>query len=127
MHPGAYESCNGVDDDCDELVDEEVGSTWYRDDDGDGYGLDTDAVTTCSEPAGYTSQGGDCRDDQSAVNPGAYESCDGRDNDCNGKTDDYCNANLHAGATPSAELVSGALLAAWLGIGAWRRRRQERA
>jgi hypothetical protein len=38
VHPGAVEACNGVDDDCDGVIDNGVQLTFYRDIDGDGYG-----------------------------------------------------------------------------------------
>lgn len=68
IHPGAYELENGVDDDCDGIVDE--GTDSY-DDDGDGFSEDA----------------GDCNDDDASIFPYAEEVCDGNDNDCNGTVD----------------------------------------
>ena len=42
-------------------------STWYRDADGDGRGLGTDTVLSCTQPAGYTASGGDCNDGNAGV------------------------------------------------------------
>ncbi|MBI4009847.1 MAG: hypothetical protein HY361_01455 [Candidatus Aenigmarchaeota archaeon] len=72
-------SCNGIDEDCDGLTDE----NW--DQDGDGY-------TTC----GTTTDGRDkvvdtridCRDDINTINPGVQEICNGIDDDCSGEEDD---------------------------------------
>jgi hypothetical protein len=62
VHPGAIETCNGIDDDCDTSIDEDDAadaSTWYEDIDGDGAGDATSAVTACSPPAGYVADGTD--------------------------------------------------------------------
>jgi len=60
---GLPESPDGIDNDCDGIVDE--GTIWY-DDDGDG----------------FTEEGGDCNDGDIAVNPAEVEICDSVDNDC---------------------------------------------
>ncbi len=93
-HPGATEVCNGMDDDCDGFVDQDdpegvIGySTFYRDRDGDGYGIDALTHEGCEAPAGYAAVSGDCNDDRSDIHPGAEETCDGLDNDCDGERDD---------------------------------------
>ena len=91
-HPGAAELCgDGVDNDCDGTVDEPDASgapTWYRDDDGDGYGDPGDTQTGCTQPVGYVSLGGDCADSDPSRHPGVPEVCDGVDQDCDGSTDE---------------------------------------
>jgi X-Pro dipeptidyl-peptidase len=63
IYPGAPETCNQVDDDCDQVVDE-------VDADQDGY---------------FGCAGGpDCNDANAAIHPGAPEICDGLDNNCDG-------------------------------------------
>jgi hypothetical protein len=89
--PGAEERCNGDDDDCDGTVDEDDASdasTWYDDDDGDGYGDAGDSTLSCAQPSGYVSDDRDCDDTDSSVNPGADEHCDGADDDCDGTVDE---------------------------------------
>ena len=95
VNPAADERCDGADNDCDGLTDDEdtlapgEGSAWLLDDDGDGFGDSAAAtVTACLAPAGYVAEGGDCDSADAAINPGAVETCDALDNDCDGLTDD---------------------------------------
>ena len=91
QHPGADEYCNGEDDDCDGLVDEDDAvdaGTWYADMDGDGYGDPDDSVTACVQPLDRVADGTDCDDADATVNPAADEVCDGIDNDCDGAVDE---------------------------------------
>jgi len=93
INPAASEVCDGVDNDCDGLIDAADSSvtgltTYYADDDGDGYGDLSSTTDDCSVPTGYTTDTTDCDDTRSAVNPAATEICDGLDNDCDGYIDD---------------------------------------
>jgi hypothetical protein len=58
-YPGNVEVCDGQDNNCDDVTDENA-----NDSDADGYACD------------------DCDDNDASVNPGATEACDGVDNDC---------------------------------------------
>jgi hypothetical protein len=88
VNPVATEVCDGVDNDCDGEVDEGVGTRWYYDRDGDGYGDPDSVVTNCGLPIeGAVSNGDDCGDSDPLVNPLGTEVCDGVDNDCDGKID----------------------------------------
>ena len=91
IHPDADETCDGVDNDCDGLVDEDDAldaPTWYPDADGDGYGDESAAMHACAQPSGTLADGSDCDDAAAAVNPAADELCDGLDNDCDGDVDE---------------------------------------
>ena len=97
-NPAASERCDLGDDDCDGRVDEALPVASYAPDcDLDGYG---DATATpvfdCQPPSAspscaggvWVGVGGDCDDDESGSNPGLTESCDGVDNDCDGRLDE---------------------------------------
>jgi len=88
IYPSARDVCDGLDNDCDGEIDEEDAFTWYRDDDGDGYGLAAEPLVDCSEPEGYAAEPGDCDDADPAVNPGAEEVCNEVDDDCDGVVDE---------------------------------------
>ena len=92
VYPGATETCNGIDDDCDGQIDEEVQSIFYQDADGDGFGNTTIITQACTAPAGYVTDNTDCNDDAGAggvgIYPGAIETCNGIDDDCDGQIDE---------------------------------------
>jgi hypothetical protein len=67
IKPNTAESCNGIDDNCNGVVDE-------------GFDSDGDGFASCSE----------CNDNDPNVNPNATESCNGIDDNCNGATDEVC-------------------------------------
>ena len=79
-------------------------STWYLDADGDQYYTGSPVVSCTSPGTGYTTTviaGGDCKDDNINVHPGAVEICgNGIDDNCNGQIDEncagtQCDNNLH--------------------------------
>ncbi len=83
------ESCDGVDNDCDNAIDE-------------GFDADADGYPSCEagdRPA-------DCDDADPHTHPGAIEHCDGRDTNCDGSIDTGCACI--EGATHACGLDRGA-------------------
>ena len=86
VNPEATETCDGVDNNCDERTDEGLKLDWYPDTDGDGYGDGGAPVeSACERPEGYAAEGTDCDDGDAAFNPGAAEE------DCEDPADYNCD------------------------------------
>lgn len=88
VFPGVTEICNEKDDNCDGYVDEGVTQTFFPDQDADGYGTAAGALAACAQPAGYQLNASDCDDAAPDVYPGATETCDERDENCDGAVDE---------------------------------------
>ncbi|GEM_PF-2192522 len=88
IHPEAKEICNGVDDNCDGSIDEDVQKTYYQDADGDQYGNPAVSLKACEAPKGYAENHDDCDDANPAVHPRAEEVCNYKDDNCEGSVDE---------------------------------------
>jgi len=91
INPAASELCDGIDNNCNNMIDEGLTLiTYYADNDNDTFGDSNNTVVDCSPPSGYVSNDQDCDDTNPTINPNAAELCDGVDNNCNGNTDEGC-------------------------------------
>lgn len=115
--PGAEEQCNGLDDDCNGTADDDIDvveicnggidddcnglfddgdpgtdrssmTRWYLDNDGDGYGDESEDFPRCLALQGYIEDGTDCNDNRADVSPASQEVCNGVDDDCDNQSDD---------------------------------------
>jgi len=96
IYPGAEEICDGKDNNCDDIIDENIPTEfYYADSDGDSYGDPDNYKEACSKPVGYVTDNTDCDDTNYGINPVAEEICrDNKDNDCDGQIDEGCNVDL---------------------------------
>ncbi|MFH0869253.1 MAG: MopE-related protein [archaeon] len=84
------ETCNGLDDDCNGVIDNGMTplKAFYKDNDGDSFGNKKYPIQACAAPPNYANNSLDCNDANSAINPAATEICiDSVDNNCNNLTD----------------------------------------
>jgi hypothetical protein len=112
VRPGLGDaSCDGRDEDCDGVVDEDaVTLAWYQDEDGDGFGVAGTRIDACARSGGWVERAGDCDDGASAVHPGAVEaSGDGVDADCDGSDGDVADGHGCGGSRPFPTLALVAL------------------
>ena len=77
------ENCNGLYDDDEEGV---TGtSTFYVDNDQDGYGSEKEEpLELCQATSNTAQEGGDCNDNEPDVHPGAHERANKHDDNCDG-------------------------------------------
>ncbi|MFO0359545.1 MAG: MopE-related protein, partial [Flavobacteriales bacterium] len=91
INPAAEEYCSIVDDDCDNIINEDLPAiTYYADNDGDGFGNPSVFVSSCTPVLGYVNNNGDCDDNNFQANPLMNELCNGFDDDCDLTIDEFC-------------------------------------
>ena len=109
INPIAVEMCDGDDNDCDTFTDEGIppnASTFYADDDGDGFGDPFLTFQACDALPGTVGNGIDCDDQEPDVYPGAPDLPDLLvwDTDCDGIDGD---ADRMAWVHPAGDDASG--------------------
>ena len=82
------EDCDGLADDADSSADSGSMSTFYADSDSDSFGDLTAPAAACDAPTGYVADNNDCDDEVATTFPGATETCNYTDDDCDGDTDE---------------------------------------
>jgi subtilisin-like proprotein convertase family protein len=88
--------------DCND-ADGSVFKTWnlYRDADEDGFGTGS-KQTVCagsSQPSKWADKKGDCQDGSASINPKAKETCNQKDDNCDGVVDEGCPCNYKGRST----------------------------
>ena len=113
INPGAPETCNGFDENCNGTIDEGLTlSRYYRDQDGDGYGIESVSMEDCILPSGFAVLFGDCDDESAAINPAADEiPNNGIDEDCDGldfvsSLHELSNSTVNLYPNPTVDLIN---------------------
>ena len=105
------ESCDGLDNDCDGVVDPEGALDcveYFADGDVDDYGVAGDSKCLCEVDGEYVATvAGDCDDESAVVNPGADEVCFNEvDDNCDDAVDEDCpqlSCEAHLAVNPGAD------------------------
>jgi len=126
VYPGAEETCNGMDDNCDGQIDEGLPTvTGYVDSDEDGYGLESEEIPLeqCVGLEGYVLARGDRADDVPTRYPGAEDFAgDGIDADCGGTDATDQHVGLTETSYPTIQAALGAAAdgqVVWVGPGTY--------
>ena len=97
VNPNAAEICDGIDNNCDNSIDEGlITATYYFDQDNDGYGNPSISVNECQAPNNYVNNNLDCNDNNPNIHPFSTEVCDDIDNNCNGEIDELLYNTYYA-------------------------------
>ena len=91
IYPGVEEICDGLDNNCDGDIDEDIGDLYYLDADEDGFGDPNTTVYSCDGTSSLgllVDDNLDCDDNNNQSHPLATEYCDEIDNNCDGQVDE---------------------------------------
>lgn len=118
-YPGnTPDGCEPYNQDCDDELNEDPDRLWQQDLDGDGFTNGSTQQRSCTDPDGSgtvwiaPSTPSDCNDGDDFAFPGATETCNNRDDNCDGVRDDdlgFACACADNGTPSDLELCSDAI------------------
>ncbi len=87
IFPNQIEVCDGIDNNCNNQIDEGVQLEFFEDHDDDGFGSGEEQLV-CEQQLGMVNNNLDCDDENPEIFPFAVEICDEVDNDCDDEIDE---------------------------------------
>lgn len=120
INPDAKDVCNNEDDNCDGETDEGLDpGIYYKDEDGDGHAANgTKPEYTCKTEPNFAATRGDCAPKDADIYPGAKEVKNGKDDDCDDKTDEDLDESEPSGGCTigGSRTTSGLTVGLFLGL-----------